>query len=398
LERRGAGEQQRFDQFGQRLRGQVLGVDERLVDATVDEQGGPALPPLVTLPGAVRVGVARVTARRRAAQVRVERAEQAGRRRVLLLRSGQRSADADVAAAVGEVFAVGQSGWQQFGVVTVQQAVEHAAPAFAQDVAVGVHQVEQRPGGRLRFGTLGQRGAELVGAVGSARRRQQAAELAQRDGQVVEHVAQAEVSGDGGRLAEAADHAANQRLRVGLVEDERQRRHRRAPDQSKQLAVVQAAAVAGRAQEAALRAGAAAQQHIPDVVLAHQTALLFRHDDLFGPDGVVDFLQHCAVEVVAAVDAVQIFHKLIQRHRLLLTFRLRVVLVNVEHDDRVGEREGGVGAGERRSVRLVPVVGVIFDYCRNFGRLAGQSEAFQKFAQTFIDTQFSKIERFHKRI
>ncbi|KRX76041.1 DNA repair protein RAD51 -like protein 3 [Trichinella sp. T6] len=395
---RGAGEQQRFDQFGQRLRGQVFRIDERLVDATVDEQSGAALSPLVALPGAVGVGVARVAARRRAAQIRVERAEQARRRRVLLLGSGQRSADVDVAATVGEIFAVGQAKRQQFGVVAVQQAVEHAAPSFAQNVAVGVHQVEQRPGGRLCFGTFGKCGAELVGAVGVARRRQQAAEFAQRDGQVVENVAQAEVGGDRGRLAEAADHAANQRLRVGFVEDERQRRHRRAPDQSEQLAVVQATAVTGRAQKAALGAGAAAQQHIPDVVLAHQTALFFGHDDLFGPDGLVDFFQHGPVEIVAAVDAVQIFHKLLQRHRLLLAFRLRVVLVHVEHDDRVGEREGGVGAGERRPVRLVPVVGVIFDYGRNFGRFAGQSEAFQKFAQTFVDTQLSKIERFHKRI
>ncbi|KRZ53678.1 DNA repair protein RAD51 -like protein 3 [Trichinella nativa] len=395
---RGAGEQQGFDQFGQRLRGQVFRIDERLVDATVDEQSGAALSPLVALPGAVGVGVARVAARRRAAQIRVERAEQARRRRVLLLGSGQRSADVDVAATVGEIFAVGQAKRQQFGVVAVQQAVEHAAPSFAQNVAVGVHQVEQRPGGRLCFGTFGKCGAELVGAVGVTRRRQQAAEFAQRDGQVVENVAQAEVGGDRGRLAEAADHAANQRLRVGFVEDERQRRHRRAPDQSEQLAVVQAAAVTGRAQKAALGAGAAAQQHIPDVVLAHQTALFFGHDDLFGPDSLVDFFQHGPVEIVAAVDAVQIFHKLLQRHRLLLAFRLRVVLVHVEHDDRVGEREGGVGAGERRPVRLVPVVGVIFDYGRNFGRFAGQSEAFQKFAQTFVDTQLSKIERFHKRI
>ena len=51
-----------------------------------------------------------------------------------------------------------------------------------------------------------------------------------------------------------------------------------------------------------------------------------------------------------------------------------VVLVYVEHDDRVGQGEGGVGVGERVAVRLLPVVGKVLQDKGDQGSLAWKQQ------------------------
>ena len=139
--------------------------------------------------------------------------------------------------------------------------------------------------------------------------------------------------------------------------------------------------------------GSATEQHLPQVVVFDQSGLLGRHDDLFAADRPVNLFQHRRLEILAAVDFAQIAFELVHRHGDVLPLDVRVVLVDIEHDDGVGQREGRVGIEERGVVALVPVVGELLHQKGNQRRLAGQTERLQVKSQRFVDADAVEIER-----
>jgi len=75
-----------------------------------------------------------------------------------------------------------------------------------------------------------------------------------------------------------------------------------------------------------------------------------------------------------------------------------VVLVDVEHDDGVGEREGGVLGGEgrraaRRRVGGAPVAREVLEHGGDEGRLARQPEGLEEEAERLVDAERAQVER-----
>lgn len=62
---------------------------------------------------------------------------------------------------------------------------------------------------------------------------------------------------------------------------------------------------------------------------------------------MIDVRQHILIKVGVAVEASQILHELIDRHWDVQAFCIVVVLIHVQHDDRIRQPEGSVRIGER---------------------------------------------------
>lgn len=59
-------------------------------------------------------------------------------------------------------------------------------------------------------------------------------------------------------------------------------------------------------------------------------------------DRMVNVGQHILIEVGVTVQSSQILDKLLHRHRDVQTLRIVIVLVHVQHDDRVSQPESGI--------------------------------------------------------
>ena len=111
----------------------------------------------------------------------------------------------------------------------------------------------------------------------------------------------------------------------------------------------------------------------------------------------VDALEQLGVEVAAAVAAAEVLLEGGHVHGLRLLLDVVVVLVDVEHDDGVGEREGGVLAGEgRRAARGrvggAPVAREVLEHGGDEGRLARQPEGLEEEAERLVDAQRAQVE------
>ena len=163
----------------------------------------------------------------------------------------------------------------------------------------------------------------------------------------------------------AAAHS-QRRLLLRSVENVAERRRRRTPDDCKQIAIV---AAVRSSQIGALPRVAALLHNFPQVVFADGARLLGGHNDLVQPckceqikrqtaDAasplyvVVDLLQHIRLEIAAVVGAGEIFAEAFERHRRLIAANCRIVLIGVQHDDGISEREGGIWVAERLVVDL----------------------------------------------
>lgn len=235
----------------------------------------------------------------------------------------------------------------------------------------------------------------------------QIGELAQRNDDVVEDITHHVVGGDLSALAEAVYGLLNDGELETLVVDERERRDGLTPHDVENLLIVGAG---GRVYVVGVVRGAATHDQLPQVIVAHGARVLARHYDLLAAYRRVDFLEQALVEVAAAVHLAQVLLELVAHHRRALLLHVVVVLVHVEHDYGVGERERRVVVDQTRAVvgrwrrrrcprrvrrrrrglatiRLTVVLGEVFEHVRDERRLARQPKRLEEDPQRLVDSQ-----------
>ena len=420
----GGEEDERLDEVDERVDAQELGVVYELLDvAVVDAR--------LRVPR--RLDLLLGGAARRRQHIRryegKEGAEETRRRLGLLNDDGRLVLDErDLAARMQVVLALDEHLGQELGLVELHNAVEYVPPAVAQYVAVVVRELEDGLARQLRLVVHAEAHRQLIAHLAAnaaatataaaairrrvstatataaaasgrrrrRRRRREGRELAQGDDDVVEHVAHHVVGGHLGALAETVDGLLDDAELVALVVDERERRDGLAPHDVEYVLVVGAG---GRVHVVRRVARLAAPyQHLPQVVVAQQARVLGRHDDLLGAHGRVDLLEERLVEVGAAVDVLQVLLELLDDHGRALLLHVVVVLIDVEHDDCVGEREGGVVVDELAVVAGAPVGGEVLEHERDERRLARQAEGLEEHAQRFVDAQAGEAERLDEEL
>lgn len=132
--------------------------------------------------------------------------------------------------------------------------------------------------------------------------------------------------------------------------------------------------------------------YLPEVVVSHGSKLLTRHDNLVGPYTIVDCIDHLHLELLAAVHALEVLAEVQHRHGDVLLLGIGVVLVGVQHEDGVGEREGGIGVHEGSPVSVEPGLGEGLHQPLDEWGLARNTEGFQVDSKGLVDAGSTEVE------